>query len=70
MATKVEQVQALLNVEPNMICRDQVEWVLPETTMDRMPVDLLSKLRKLGAHVFNVDSSRAPYYWVGIRVYT
>lgn len=71
MNNALQQLTALLGKKPYTINRKigpVYEWDIPCTTVDRMSQEFVSKLRRLGAAVFNVDCSHEPYYFVCIRL--
>ncbi len=70
--TQVSTVSGLLNSPP---CRTWetkdgriYEWQIPEAYTHHLSVTLRANLVTRGCQLINVDSSRAPFYYVSVRL--
>jgi len=61
-------ITELLGVPVHCQWADYTEWVLPETTVERLAPELKNRLKALGCTVINVDSTKPPYYFVAVRI--
>jgi hypothetical protein len=65
-----EQITKVLDRTPSTWTVNGIthyEWAIPETTINRLPQTTIAQLRYLGCEVYNVDTSRYPYYYVAVR---
>lgn len=68
-----DEVSALLGSQPGRVLDAKnnllaLEWRIAEKYSEQLAPALASELERLGCSLINVDSSRAPYYWVQVRL--
>lgn len=65
---KIERITNMLGLEVAQEWNGNTDWHIPTTTVRQMSEEVHQWLQTMGCNVFDVDTTREPYYYVCVRL--